>query len=435
MLKPRAAWSLGKLLRSLYRKINTVEMQTVRSDEFAKRNVLVLIMAQATIGSQMPMIFILGGLAGQSLSTNICFATLPITMIVLGSMVTAPLLSRIMQRYGRKIGFFIGAFGGALGALVGSVGLYVGSFWVFLFGSLLTGVYMSAQGFYRFAAIDNVSEAFRPKAISYVLAGGLLAAIIGPQLVKVTAYAMAVPYLATYLTVIGLNIGGSFIFLLLKTGKKQEMAESILPMRSRKELLLDPKIAVSMICGMVSYSLMNLMMTSTPLAVVGCGYGENRAADVVSSHVLAMFLPSFITGLLITRFGAEKIISVGLVFLGISCCSALSGVAVPNFFVALILLGLGWNFGFIGATTMLAEAYQPNERGRVQGINDLLVFGSVTVASFASGGLMNCSGGSVLSGWISVNLAMIPLILIAVIALGWLSRNSNKKTSTTTGQL
>ena len=407
-------------------------MHTMPSDQSARRNVLVLILAQAVMGSQMPMIFILGGLAGQSLATNICFATLPITMIVLGSMLTSPFLSTIMQRYGRKTGFFIGAFGGALGAMVGSIGLYAGSFGIFLFGSLLTGIYMSAQGFYRFAAIDNASEAFRPKAISYVLAGGLLAAIIGPQLVKVTAHAMAVPYLATYLTVIGLNIGGSFVFLLLKTSRAQETNDNMGPIRSRKELLRDPKIAVAMICGMVSYSLMNLMMTSTPLAVVGCGYGEDTAADVVSSHVLAMFLPSFITGHLIARFGVEKIIATGLIFLGISCCAALSGLAVSNFFAALTLLGLGWNFGFVGATTMLADAYRPRERGRVQGINDLLVFGSVTVASFASGGLMNCSGGSVLSGWISVNLAMIPLISIATIALIWLSRQKNKVASATT---
>ena len=407
-------------------------MHTIPSDQSARRNVLVLILAQAVMGSQMPMIFILGGLAGQSLATNICFATLPITMIVLGSMLTSPFLSTIMQRYGRKTGFFIGAFGGALGAMVGSIGLYTSSFGIFLFGSFLTGIYMSAQGFYRFAAIDNASEAFRPKAISYVLAGGLLAAIIGPQLVKVTAHAMAVPYLATYLTVIGLNIGGSFVFLLLKTSKAQETNDNMGPIRSRKELLRDPKIAVAMICGMVSYSLMNLMMTSTPLAVVGCGYGEDTAADVVSSHVLAMFLPSFITGHLIARFGVEKVIATGLIFLGISCCAALSGLAVFNFFAALTLLGLGWNFGFVGATTMLADAYRPRERGRVQGINDLLVFGSVTVASFASGGLMNCSGGSVLSGWISVNLAMIPLISIATIALIWLSRQKNKVASATT---
>ena len=407
-------------------------MHIIPSDQSARRNVLVLILAQAVMGSQMPMIFILGGLAGQSLATNICFATLPITMIVLGSMLTSPFLSTIMQRYGRKTGFFIGAFGGALGAMVGSIGLFASSFGIFLFGSLLTGIYMSAQGFYRFAAIDNASEAFRPKAISYVLAGGLLAAIIGPQLVKVTAHAMAVPYLATYLTVIGLNIGGSFVFLLLKTSKAQETNDNMGPIRSKKELLRDPKIAVAMICGMVSYSLMNLMMTSTPLAVVGCGYGEDTAADVVSSHVLAMFLPSFITGHLIARFGVEKIIATGLIFLGISCCTALSGLAVFNFFAALTLLGLGWNFGFVGATTMLADAYRPRERGRVQGINDLLVFGSVTVASFASGGLMNCSGGSVLSGWISVNLAMIPLISIATIALIWLSRQKNKVASATT---
>ena len=184
-------------------------MKFIQSDSDAKRNAIIFIIAQATMGSQMPMIFILGGLAGQSLAENICYATLPISMIVLGSMLTAPVLSQVMQKYGRKAGFFLGAFGGAIGAAIGALGLYYQSFPLFLFGSLFTGVYMSAQGFYRFAALDTASDALRPKVISYVLAGGLLAAVIGPQLVKVTAHALVVPYLATYIAVIALNVFGS----------------------------------------------------------------------------------------------------------------------------------------------------------------------------------------------------------------------------------
>ena len=375
----------------------------------------------------MPMIFILGGLAGQSLAENICYATLPISMIVLGSMLTAPVLSQVMQKYGRKAGFFLGAFGGAIGAAIGALGLYYQSFPLFLFGSLFTGVYMSAQGFYRFAALDTASDALRPKVISYVLAGGLLAAVIGPQLVKVTAHALVVPYLATYIAVIALNVFGSVVFLFLATPVPDTEYQEEGISRTRWQLLQDPKILISMFCAMVSYALMNLMMTSTPLAVVGCGFGGNRAADVVSAHVLAMFLPSFFTGHLIEKYGAERIIGIGLVLLTISAFAGLSGVDLGNFFAALILLGLGWNFGFIGATALLANSYAPSERAKVQGLNDFLVFGSVTAASFGSGWLMNCSGSSVVKGWSSVNIAMLPWLLFAAIALLWLYRQKISK--------
>ena len=402
-------------------------MKFIQSDSDAKRNAIIFIVAQATMGSQMPMIFILGGLAGQSLAENICYATLPISMIVLGSMLTAPVLSQAMQKYGRKAGFLLGAFGGAIGATIGALGLYYQSFPLFLFGSLFTGVYMSAQGFYRFAALDTASDTLRPKVISYVLAGGLLAAVIGPQLVKVTAHALVVPYLATYLAVIALNVFGSVVFLFLATPVPDTEYQEEGISRTRWQLLQDPKILISMFCAMVSYALMNLMMTSTPLAVVGCGFDENRAADVVSAHVLAMFLPSFFTGHLIAKYGAERIIGIGLVLLTISAFAGLSGVDLGNFFAALILLGLGWNFGFIGATTLLANSYAPSERAKVQGLNDFLVFGSVTAASFGSGWLMNCSGSSVVKGWSSVNIAMLPWLLLAAIALLWLYRQKISK--------
>jgi len=402
-------------------------MKFIQSDSDAKRNAIIFIIAQATMGSQMPMIFILGGLAGQSLAENICYATLPISMIVLGSMLTAPVLSQVMQKYGRKAGFLLGAFGGAIGATIGALGLYYQSFPLFLFGSLFTGVYMSAQGFYRFAALDTASDALRPKVISYVLAGGLLAAVIGPQLVKVTAHALVVPYLATYLAVIALNVFGSVVFLFLATPVPDTEYQEEGISRTRWQLLQDPKILISMFCAMVSYALMNLMMTSTPLAVIGCGFDENRAADVVSAHVLAMFLPSFFTGHLIAKYGAERIIGIGLVLLTISAFAGLSGVDLGNFFAALILLGLGWNFGFIGATTLLANSYAPSERAKVQGLNDFLVFGSVTAASFGSGWLMNCSGSSVVKGWSSVNIAMLPWLLLAAIALLWLYKQKTSK--------
>ncbi len=390
------------------------------SDSRAKRNVTVLVLAQAILGAQMPMIFTIGGLAGQSLASNACFATLPISLIVLGSMLSATPVSALMQRYGRRAGFFVGAGAGALGGLVGAYGLYIASFPIFLLGSLITGTYMSAQGFYRFAAADTASDSFRPKAISYVMAGGLLSAVIGPQLVKATSDAFVVPFLGAYAAVVAINVIGATLFLFLDIPRPPRPAEDAPKGRTRWELLTTPRIAVAVICAMVSYALMNLVMTSTPLAVVGCGYETGDAANVVTAHVLAMFAPSFFTGHLIARFGVEKIMSIGLVILAGAGIVGLSGVNLEQFFVALILLGLGWNFGFIGATTMLAGAHEPHERGRMQGLNDLIVFGGVTFASLASGGLMNCSGGSAQQGWTAVNLAMAPFLALAGGALIWL---------------
>jgi MFS family permease len=252
------------------------------------------------------------------------------------------------------------------------------------------------------------------------MAGGLASAIIGPQLVKVTSDSMVIPFMGTYLGVILINVIGAALFLFINIPKPAPVAADAPRGRTRRELITTPRIAVAVICAMVSYALMNLVMTSTPLAVVGCGYQQNNAADVVTAHVLAMFAPSFFTGHLIARFGVEKIVATGLVILAGAGAVALQGVELGNFFIALILLGLGWNFGFIGATTMLAGAHEPHERGRMQGMNDLIVFGGVTVASLASGGLMNCSGGDAVTGWTSVNLAMAPFLMLAGAALIWL---------------
>ena len=403
--------------------ISEIESQS-DDHQRAKRNVVVLVLAQALLGAQMPMIFTIGGLAGQSLATNPCLATLPISMIVLGSMLTATPLSAVMQKYGRRAGFFVGAAGGTLGGVIGAYGLFTGSFAIFLLGSLFTGIYMSAHGFYRFAAADTASDAFRPKAISYVMAGGLASAIIGPQVVKLTADAYVIPFIGTYAAVIAVNVIGAALFLFLDIPKPPPPAEGASKGRSRWELIKTPKIAVAVICATVSYGLMNLVMTSTPLAVVGCGFTRNSAADVVTAHVLAMFIPSFFTGHLIARFGVEKIMGTGLAILAGAGLVALQGVELGNFFIALVLLGIGWNFGFIGATSMLAGAHEPSERGRMQGLNDLIVFGGVTIASLSSGGLMNCSGGTATEGWTAVNLAMAPALVLAGSALIWLVMQS-----------
>ena len=392
-----------------------------QTDHIARRNVGVLVACQAILGAQLPMIFIIAGLAGQSLAPNKCLATLPISAMVIGSMLTATPISAFMARFGRRAGFILGTFGGTLGAATGAFGLYSNSFVLFVLGALFSGIYMSAQGFYRFAAADMASDEFRPKAISWVMAGGLLSAIVGPELVKLTNDAMVIPFLGTYLTVIALNFFGIFLFGLLKIPRPPVPVEGDAIGRSRAELIRTPRIAVAVIVATVSYALMNLVMTSSPLAVVGCGYLKDDAANVVMGHVLAMYAPSFVTGHIIARFGVERVMATGLVILAAAGAVAISGINLINFFAALMLLGVGWNFGFIGATTMLTGAIVPSERGRMQGLNDLVVFGGVTMASFSSGGLMNCSGGSVEAGWQAVNIAMLPFLALAGGALIWLA--------------
>ena len=400
-------------------------------DKQAKQNVLVLIAAQAILGAQLPIIFVVGGLAGGQLAGNVCFATLPISLIVFGSMTTAPWLSRFMYAYGRQAGFFLGTFSGAVGAAISAYGLIISSFTVFLVGSYLSGIYMTTQGFYRFAATDTASEQFRPKASSYVMAGGLLSAVLGPQLNKIVQDLSVITFLGSYVTIVAINLVGIFLFFLLRLPKQSSNVATnanLKPERSKRDLLRNPKILVAITCGMIAYSLMNLVMTSTPLAVVGCGFTKDNANDIVSAHVIAMYLPAFFTGHLIVKFGVGRIMGLGLIILAGAGIVALNGFGLFNFFGALILLGIGWNFGFIGATNLLTSSHSPDERGRVQGMNDAIIFGCVTIASLASGGLMNCTGGSALAGWAAVNYAMVPFLLIAGIAVFWLGLMKSRET-------
>ncbi|MEO0864879.1 MAG: MFS transporter, partial [Pseudomonadota bacterium] len=262
-------------------------------DSRAMRNVAVLVAAQALLGSQITMIFVIGGLAGTLLSPYACLVTLPISLIVFGSMTTAPWLSNVMQRFGRRTGFLIGATGGLIGSAIAAYAITIGNFWVFLLGSYLTGIYMSSQGFFRFAATDTASDAFKPKAISYVMAGGLISAFIGPQIVGyMTADnpdASAMRYFDIYLVAMALNVVGMALFFLLDIPKPPLPSATAAPARTAGQLLREPRILVAVICAAVAYALMNLVMTSTPLAVVGCGYTEPDAANVVTAHVFAMF--------------------------------------------------------------------------------------------------------------------------------------------------
>ncbi|HPE58951.1 MAG TPA: MFS transporter [Thiolinea sp.] len=384
-------------------------------DKVAHRNVAVLVMAQTLFGAQMPMLIIFGGLAGSFLADNQALATLPISVMMLMTMIIATPISLFMGRYGRRAGFLVGISAGAIGGLLGALALYEREFWLLLAAALFSGVYQSCHGFYRFAAADTASDAFRPRAISWVLAGGLGAALLGPELgARLHDAIPLMPFAGAYLAIAALNIVFAPLLLLLNIPlpPAENTTTHIRP--SLRQALRRPTVAVAILCGMVSYALMTLMMTATPLAMQGCGFATETAADVVRWHVIAMFAPSFITGDLIRRFGNLRIIATGLVLLALAGVIALLDVQLPNFYAALILLGVGWNFGFIGATTLLAGAVNPEERSRVQGFNDFCVFGLVTVASFSSGGLLNWSG------WAAVQLAMPPFLIAAAIGLVWL---------------
>lgn len=397
-------------------------------DTVAKRNVLILAMASALLGAQMPVHFILGGLAGQMLAENKALATLPISATVFCSMFAAPVIAQVMGRYGRMTGFFMGTGGGAIGAGISALAIIQGSFGLLLIGSAFTGVYMAAQGQFRFAAADTATAAYRPKAISLVMAGGLAAAVIGPQMVQIFRESLApIPFAGAYLAVVALNILASPLLLLIRIPRPARKIKGQQVGRPLREILAVPRVRAAIICAMVSYALMNLVMTATPLAVVGCGFSPDLAADIVMAHVLAMFAPSFFTGNLIARFGAEKIVATGLALLALCAVVAIAGVTEYHFFVALVLLGLGWNFGFIGATEMLTSSHTPEERSTIQGFNDFCVFGMVTIASLSSGALLN-GFSDVVSGWQAVNYAEAPFLALAFGALIWLMLKGKRAT-------
>lgn len=380
----------------------------------ARRNIAVLFLAQAVLGAQMPVNIILGGLAGALLADNRAFATLPISVIVLVSMLWAPVASLIMGRFGRRAGFLLGTLAGGTGGALAATALVTDRFWLLLAASACTGVYQAFQGFFRFAAADAVSDELKPKAISWVLAGGLIYALLGPEIVRLMGDALSpTPYAGAYATVIAVNAAGAAIlsFLKIPPPKRPQPGEDA--GRPLAVILREPSVMTAVICAMVSYAVMNLVMTSTPLAMTGYGFTTDRAADVVRWHVLAMFAPSFFTGHVIARFGQVPVMGAGLVLLGGCSLIALSGIELHHFYLALVALGVGWNFGFIGATSLLASAHTKAEQAKVQGLNDFLVFGLVSVASFSSGALLN------FFGWSAVQLAVMPSLLVAIAAIVW----------------
>jgi MFS family permease len=393
-----------------------VDTDVATDDSRAKRNVAVLVFAHAILGSQLAINIIVAGLAGAVLAEDPALATLPISIVVVGSLVSAPALSLFMGRYGRRAGFWIAALAGAIAAALCARALFVGSFALFMAGSALLGVYQAAQGFFRFAAADTASEAFQPKAISWVLAGGLLSALLGPEILRATSTAVAgVPYASAYLAMIVLNIVGAVGLKFLDIPTPRPTAKAADTGRPLAVIARQPAFLIAVLAGMVGFSSMSLVMTSTPLAMVDHGFTPAHAADVVRWHIVAMFAPSFVTGSVIARVGRLPVIVAGLLLLGACGAIALAGVDLHHFYLALVALGIGWNFSYIGATSLLGTTHTRAEQAKVQGLNDFLVLGFVAVGSFGSGALLEAFG------WSAVQYAMAPALLIAMAGVAWLA--------------
>lgn len=378
------------------------------------RNVGILALCQASVSTGQSMLIILTGLAGAALASDPALATLPVSTIVIGTLSATVPASLLMKRIGRRGGFLVGALFGLVGALVAAAAIYQQSFTLFAFGTFLWGINTGFAQFYRFAATDAAPVVFRSRAISLVLAGGVVAAVVGPELVKATINLLApIPFLGTYLVLTLIPIV-SVILLVFLDIPRPDAAEMAGPARPFFRIARQPVFLVAVLSAMVGYGVMVLVMTATPLAMIGCGFGVADAATVIQWHVLAMFAPSFVTGSIIQRFGVLNVMLTGMLLLGLCVVAALAGVELANFWVALVALGLGWNFTFVGGSTLLTEAYAPSERAKVQAANDFLVFGSAALASLSSGAFLH------FLGWDAVQLFALPFVAIASGSILWL---------------
>ncbi|MFO0993345.1 MAG: MFS transporter [Hyphomicrobiales bacterium] len=385
-------------------------------DTRVRRNVLILAIGQGLYSSTTVILIATAGLVGVMLAPSKSWATLPVSTFVIGTMLSTIPASHLMQRLGRRPGFLIGAVFGLLGALLAIYAIYVGSFALFCLAAAFQGTFQASSGFMRFAAADISSPAFRPKAISWVLTGGVVAAIFGTLIVIRTTDLLApFTFAGCYAASAVLSIATMFALLRLDIPKPRD-DEDLATTRPLSEILRQPRTLVAIACATLSYGMMNLVMTATPIAMVDCGFVSTDASWVIQWHVLGMFVPSFFTGHLIARFGVEKICLLGMTLLVGSAIVAMLGIDFANFAIALILLGLGWNFGFIGGTTLLTGSYAPSERAKVQGFNDFAISVTMAIASLASGKLL--SG----LGWNAVNLAVFPMAAIAIALILWLAR-------------
>ena len=389
-------------------------------DRLARRNARVLAAAQALAGGNNTVIVSTSSIIGSILAPDKGLATLPITFMVFGMWAGTLPVGALARRYGRRFALQTGSVFGIASGLISYFAVMHGSFWILLAGTFCGGLYAAAHQSYRFAAADTASERFRAKAVSWVLAGGIFAAVLGPQLVIWTKDILS-PHLfaASFLgqSACALLAAAVLQFVRIPHIKPQAHHET----RPLGDIIRQPRFVVAAACGMAAYAMMNMVMTSAPLAMVGCGHSVTDATLGIQWHVLAMYGPSFFTGGLIARYGVERITSIGLGLIVLTAIVAITGVTVAHFWSALVLLGVGWNFAFIGATTLVTQCHRPEERTRVQSFNDFLVFGAMAVSSFSSGQLLETVG------WAAINEVVIPVVIVVFALLMWVRMRTREQ--------
>jgi MFS family permease len=388
--------------------------------DHTRRNVVLLALCHGLMGIGNTTMIVESALAGRMLAGDDWHATWPFGFMFLAVMLTTFPASMLMQRIGRRAGFSIGATIGIIGAITCAVAIIQQSFFWFCIGAFLTGVYGGFGTFYRFAAADGARPDWRGRAISYVLAGGVGAAILGPEIAKQTTELIPPHLFAGSFAALALI--GILAFVLLqfivipppaRAAKGDETARPLIAIARQ------PRFMLAVAGGMIAYGSMNLVMTATPLAMVACGHSFSDSARVIQWHALGMFVPSFFTGQLMRALGVLRVMALGAVLIVICALVNAAGVSFGHFFVALLLLGIGWNFLFVGGSTLLTETYRPSERGKVQAFNDLMVSATVTATAFSSGKILH------VLGWASVNHVTIPLAIVAGVAAVALLRSRN----------
>ena len=382
--------------------------------ERQKRNVLVLSACQATLQTSGATMIAVTGLAGYALAADKSLATVPLTCYVIGSAMATIPASFLMNAIGRRAGFQTGAAIGVAGAALCSLAMWYAQFWLLCLGMLVMGVYTAFGKYYRFAAADVASADYKAKAISYTLAGGIVGGIIGPEMAKRTTLIFDTQtYLGPYIS-LGFVCLTAMLFLAWLDIPKLTQHERDEPRRPLGRIMAQPVFVVAALASMLSYGIMNLMMTSTPLAMRAHDHPFNDAAFVLQWHMIGMYGPSFFTGSLINRFGVLTVILTGTALLFACVLAALDGTSLIHFWIALFVLGLGWNFMYVGGSALLTEAHTPAERAKTQAANDFLVFLVMAVSSASSGLLLHKSG------WHAVNYGSIPFLVIAATATLWL---------------
>jgi MFS family permease len=380
----------------------------------SSRNIALLSLCQALFMIGTSTMATEASLVGQMLASNKALATLPVALQQLAVMLTTFPASYLMRRFGRRAGFGVGAGFGIVGALIATVAVLHGSFALFCLGAAVTGIYNGFGTFYRFAAADATAPERRGRAVSYVLAGGVLAAAIGPELAKHTKD-MLLPaiFAGSFASLVAVAAAALIItqFLKLPTLTAAEQKERGRPLG---QIMRQPTFIVAAIAGIAGYATMTLVMQATPLSMLACGHPFEAAAFVIQWHVVGMFAPSFFSGRLVDRFGAPHMILVGAVLEAMCGAVNLTGTEVSQFWLANFLLGVGWNFMFVGSTALLTRAYRPAERAKTQAANDFLMFGLVACAALSSGALINWFS------WNLINVGVLPLLLAAAVATLWL---------------